>query len=339
MDYGDLLKRGWNITWNHKYLWWLGFLAALGGSAGGGGGGGSNFNFPSGSGGSSSTGSGELPFDEAGLEQFLENTLAEGSFWAGIGIVVAGLVACLLLFSLVMWFVRLAAEAGLIHAAFDIDAGQKTSFGDAFAHGREHMGTLFVVNLILKAPIILFVLLFACAGFLMVGGMAGMGNLQAMESQLASVAGILIILPLCVFCLLVPYTFVVQLMYPIAQRGVVLGNLGAMDSVRHSWTVLKANVGEMLLLGIIFWFMMLIFGIASAIVVVPILVATLLPVGLAFYNTNEISTGLAILGGIGVVLSMIAGAFVSSVMVVMRSSTFTLAYLELLNRMKLGKAV
>ena len=338
MDYGDLLKRGWNITWNHKYLWWLGFLAALGGSAGGGR---LNFNFrgTGGSGGSSSTGSGNLPFDETGLEQFFENTLADGGLWASIGIAVAGLFACLLLFSLVMWFVRLAAEAGLIHAAVDIDAGQKTSFGDAFAHGREHMGTLFVVNLILKAPLFLVGLLFACAGFLMLGGMAGMGDLQAMESQLAAAAGTLAFLGFCAVCLLVPYSFLVQLMYPIAQRGVVLGNLGAMDSVRHSWTVLKANVGEMLLLGIIFWFIMLIFGIASAIVVLPILAATLLPVGIAFYNTNEVSTGLAILGGIGVVLSMIAGAFVSSVMVVMRSSTFTLAYLELLNRMKLGKAV
>jgi len=34
MNYGDTLKRGWQLTWNNKWLWLLGFLAALGGGGG-----------------------------------------------------------------------------------------------------------------------------------------------------------------------------------------------------------------------------------------------------------------------------------------------------------------
>ena len=43
MDYGKLFRRGWEIVWQNKYLFILGFLAALGG--GGGGNSGSNFNY------------------------------------------------------------------------------------------------------------------------------------------------------------------------------------------------------------------------------------------------------------------------------------------------------
>ncbi|MDA0245921.1 MAG: hypothetical protein OT477_21115 [Chloroflexi bacterium] len=340
MDYGDLLKRGWNITWNHKYLWWLGFLAALGGSAGSGGGsgGGSNFSFPSGSGSSSpttGTGSGDLPFDEAQIEQFFEGFSNNGDVLAGVGIAFVALFACLFLFFIVMWFVRLAAEAGLIHAASEINDGQKTSFGSAFGHGRGHMGTLFVVNLILQGPIILIGLLFACAAVMLIGGSTGAGSADAM----AAAGGTVAFVAICFACLLIPYGLIVQLMYPIAQRGVVLKNMGAMESVRHAWAVLKANVGEMLLLGIISWFMMLVFGIASALVALPILFATFAPVIISFINSETLSVGLSILAGGGVLLAMIVGSFVSAIMVVMRSSTFTLAYLEMMGRMKLATVV
>ena len=29
MDYGEIITRAWNITWKNKFLWVLGFLAAL----------------------------------------------------------------------------------------------------------------------------------------------------------------------------------------------------------------------------------------------------------------------------------------------------------------------
>ena len=45
MDYGQLFRRGWEIVWQNKYLFVLGFLAALG--AGGNGGSGINYDIPS----------------------------------------------------------------------------------------------------------------------------------------------------------------------------------------------------------------------------------------------------------------------------------------------------
>ena len=39
MDYGEILKKSWNITWKFKVLWLFGFLASCGKGGGGGGGG------------------------------------------------------------------------------------------------------------------------------------------------------------------------------------------------------------------------------------------------------------------------------------------------------------
>ena len=46
MDYGNLLKRSWDIVWHNKFLFILGFLAALGsGGTNGNRGGQGNFNY------------------------------------------------------------------------------------------------------------------------------------------------------------------------------------------------------------------------------------------------------------------------------------------------------
>ena len=71
MDYIETIKRAIRITFQHKSLWVLGFLASLAGGSGGGSGG--SGNLPSGSGGSGSSGipggspsfpSGTMPFEE-----------------------------------------------------------------------------------------------------------------------------------------------------------------------------------------------------------------------------------------------------------------------------------
>ncbi|MEM7800163.1 MAG: hypothetical protein AAF633_13300 [Chloroflexota bacterium] len=56
MDYGKIFQRGITIVWEHKFLWILGFLAAIGGSSASATNNAqfnTNFNFPTSGGGSS----------------------------------------------------------------------------------------------------------------------------------------------------------------------------------------------------------------------------------------------------------------------------------------------
>ena len=42
MDYGDIIKRSWRITWRYKALWVLGIFAGVSGCQAGGGSGGNS---------------------------------------------------------------------------------------------------------------------------------------------------------------------------------------------------------------------------------------------------------------------------------------------------------
>ena len=98
MDYGDLLKTAWVVTWRHKYLWVLG-LFALGGGA-------SPLSCGSNSSFQTSTSSGSGTVDVA-------------DFFSRHWAVLAALALLLLLVGFVWAILSLIAEAGLIAGVDD----------------------------------------------------------------------------------------------------------------------------------------------------------------------------------------------------------------------------
>lgn len=318
MNYGDLIKRGWRITWNNKFLWILGFLAALGGNSRGGGGG-NNFRYNS-----SSPGSSTNPFGDFG--NFDPDPALIGSIITGAAV----LVGCLFLFALIMWLVRLIAEAGLIQAVADIEDGVKTNFSKAFADGRTHFGRMFGVAFLLNLPIIILAGIMLCIGLTLASTAMQGGNPETMGP---SIGGFVVIFG-CIACLMFPYLLVISFIYPFAQRGVVLRGLGVMDSIRHGWDFLKNNFVELLLLAVIFIAIGIGVGIASLVVILPILAVTMGPGIFRFASNQSVSPEFLVLGGVGVLAVLVVSALINSVLVTFRSSTFTLAYRELMGKSK-----
>ena len=105
MDYVDTIKRGFAHTWNNKFMWVLGFLAALGsGSAYSN----SNYSFNSG--------------DTAAIEQWMTPER--------VAALSAGLIAfsCIaVIVGIILWLVSLGARGG--H-----EEGVGVSFHDAAHH-------------------------------------------------------------------------------------------------------------------------------------------------------------------------------------------------------------
>ena len=317
MDYGDIFKRGFQHTWNNKFLYILGFLAALGGSGGSGGGGGGNFNIPNN--GSTSGGSSEIEefFRDFGVESANFETMIQGIVGAAIAV-----VCVLVIFRIVMWFIRLIAEGGMIHAVHDIENGGTSNFKQAFADGRKHMVDFFVVKLIfLIVPVVLMLIVGALIGIPLMMS-AGSGNV---DESLA-----LVIIPIvCLVCLFIPYNLLVGLLYPIAQRGIIFKGLSGWDSVKYGWEFLKENTSDTLIMALLLTVMGFIVGIVSLIISLPILFAT----GWSAFSTligGDIpSFGQFAILGVGVILMIILGSIVNAVYIAFRSSSFTLAYLQL----------
>ncbi len=310
MDYGQLFRRSWDIVWQNKYLFILGFLAALGsGSIGSG----TNYNFPS----SSTSPTSPFPPD------FVQEV---NLFWGQYGGLILGLICFFIILGIVFWLIRLAAQGGLIEAVDRIEAGEKMSFGSAFSAGVARIGGLVGLHLLINLPFIIFGLIFGA-----VGGSFFMTALRQGGEISEAMGGTFAILAVCgglLGCLLVPVGIIVQIVYPFAQRGLLLQRLGVMDSIRHGWRVVRDNVGDVLLLIIAFLVIGFLFGLVTAVFTIPLAFLAVGPFILDAIQGNEISFGMteiATLAFGGICLGLVAAA-VNSVLTAYRSATVTLAY-------------
>lgn len=316
MDFGQLFSRAWNICWNNKWLFLLGFLAAL--TAGNSS---SNVNYQFGAEDFPLGPNGQLP---PGFEQNIERAIE-----AALPIVI-GLTCFALLLGIAFWLLRLTAQAGLIRAAADADAGQKISLGKAFSDGFRYLPRFIALNLLFFVP--LFVLVFVSVIVFAVSFSASLVALLAGNSvDTNAFGGVLGIVGLCaclLLCLTIPLGILIAILQPYAQRGVVLEELGVFASVGRAWRVLTGNLANSILLLLLY----IVIGIAVAVVVgivlFPIGVLLALPSLSGIFLTGSLDVAGLIITFVGFLIIGFIGALVAAIWTTFRSVSFTLAYGE-----------
>jgi hypothetical protein len=225
MEYGKIINRSVNIVWQNKFLILVGFLAALGtglfsGSGGGGGGGDTGFGEPG-------------QFSEFGDE------IAA----IAIGVVIA-LICVGLLIAIVLWVISTIARGGLIASVDSIESGEKSSFRQAWSAGWQKAGTLLGISLLPAIPVlILFVI-----GLLSLSTYGGIfalfGEEFAESTGLAGLGAVMAVLA----CLIIPIMMALLILRNFAERACMLENLGVIDAYRRGTSVLRANLGEAIIL-------------------------------------------------------------------------------------------
>lgn len=313
MDYGKTISRAWEITWRNKWLWLLGFLAALtsgsGGGGGGGGGGNTGFQFDQ---------PGGVPtLPEGPLGDFLRQ-LEAGDPGAIVGLLggLAVVFAVLCLIGIVLWFVSQAARAGLILAVDRIERGDNWQFGPALRSG----ATLLL-------PVFLFKLLVGILPVLVGVGAAviGVSSIFAFASDAQGFGGTLIVLACLTVCLILPLVFVLQFIDGYGYRGLVLRRLGVIDAIKHGWQTFRDHLGDSLILGVIVTVIGGVVGFLIFLVLAPFLALIAIPL-FGYFQSGSLGAGetISIIGGaLGFI---VLGALLASVLTTWRSAVFTLAY-------------
>jgi len=228
MEYGKIVKRSADIVWQNKFLIILGILVALGsgsfGSAGGGGGGGGS----------------DQPFGDVGQVPEFEQIVAGATI---LGVVIALICVALLVF-FVFWAISTIARGGLIAGVDDIESGEKSSFSKAWGAGWQKGWRLLGIGILPAIPaLLLFV-----GGFLALLTYGGFAALLGDEFVLPQVAAGLGVVIACLACTLVLVTLVLSILRNFAERACMLEDLGVIDSYRRGTDVLKANLGEAIIL-------------------------------------------------------------------------------------------
>jgi hypothetical protein len=319
MNHWNLFKDSWRIFWRNPALWLFGFLAALGGGYNLR----YNFNFnfnpaPN--------------FDPEFLRQFnlynqrlpdlpvdaraLINQIFSSQT---IGFIIAiGIVWMIIAFLLATY-----ADGALFSMVNAIGSGQKVGVGFGFRAGAKRFVHLLAVRFILALPVLILALISAFALSQMVFNPNDVGPAQFFSRNFATISG------------LGALSFVVGvLMMAIgvsAERAVVLDEQPIWPSIVKGWKFLWGKFGDYFTIVLLLIGVGILAGIIFACFLIPILCGT---IGLgaassvdAFrQGTGNFLTGLFVIAGPAVLITVLLGLLFGILVNVFTSSVWTLAY-------------
>lgn len=256
MDYMGVLKRSWEITWKYKILWVFGFFAGGGAGIGSGGGGSSSYRTGSG------TSTAVTEADFRNFQLFLQQ------YAVVIGIAVFAIVV----FSLVMLVLSVAARGGLIHFVNEADQGRQVRARDAWRVGFSNWGRVFVVGFLAALPLIVLGLLILV---IVVGGVVTAFRSGTAGVSSDALAGSLIGSMCFVLVLAIPAAVLGVMLHIASELGyryAVLYDRPAVESLKMGWRDLWAKRGAFVMylvqigVGLVFGIAV---GVVAAILVVP----------------------------------------------------------------------
>lgn len=318
MDYGKILVRAFEITRKYRALWLFGFLMALFGGTGGG----NNFNFNLG--------------NQSGLPKFESDAfpILPAEVWRNLPILVA-LGVCLVLTLVVLGVVvRMVSRGALIGLAQELEAGgTPPSVRRGFSIGANRFWQLLGIGLVINLPLALFslaVMLVAIAPILLTVApalSAHPGSTEFTGTMAGGIIGSIALICCAALCLIV-VTFVVKPFYEFIVRVCVIDRRGVVDSMRGGYRMVRANLGNVVVL------YALLIGVSMAFGIVMIPVALILigiPIGAAFaVGFMAHSAGLAMLIGllIGIPLVLVL-IFIHGLYQVYEATVWTLGFLAI----------
>ena len=295
-NFGEVLTRAWQITWKYKVLWIFGILAGCS-NGGGGGGGGGNTGY--------STGPSEfnLPPEIRRLVSMMENLVAwvENNLW--IFIVIGLAVLVLIVISI---FLGTIGKIGLIKGSYQAEMGaEKLAFGELFSASMPYFWRVFGLSLLIWLAVLLLFLPLILLGVI--------------------TAGVAFLCLLPVICLLIPLGFAVGVIIEQANRAIVLEDLGIFDGLKRGWDISRANVGPLIVMGLILFGISLVLGIIIAlpifIVVFPTIFAFAIGEGQSFTPLYVALACICLYAPVSWVLNGILNTFAQS--------AWTLTYMRL----------
>jgi len=232
MNYGALLRRAWDTIWEHKYLILLGVLVALSSGAGG-----------------ASTGS-NMTADRPSGQAPQMPQLPQMPDLRTIGPVMAVLaviaIVGVLILAVAFWVVSTIARGGLIAGASAADAGQPSSFGQAFNAGWRKGWRLLGIGLLPAIPTFLLIVL----GLVFGAAAGGFAYLAGEDLVGVPMAGLGVVFA-ALACILGPLALILGLLRTFANRACMLEDAGVFASYRRGLEVLLENFGPALILFLI----------------------------------------------------------------------------------------
>jgi hypothetical protein len=243
IDYSDILKKSWKITWKNKFLWWFGLFLALGG--------GININFPGGDWGKQLNGVG-VSMDVIFKEHMILLVL---------------LLILIVLIMLTLLVFKILVYAGIIRSLNAIEKNEQGGFKRGLAAGKKYFWKLLAVSLLAG----LFVV---CIAVVLALPVAVLFYLKSVVfGGLATFFAILIFIPVIVM---------VSYVAKYARYYIVLSELEIRDSLEAGYFLFRKNIFESIVMSFFFIPIVFLLGFALLILLVCMAVI-FIAIGLLLY--------------------------------------------------------
>lgn len=214
VNYLEIFKKAWKITWENKYLWWFGLFLFLGG--------GCSFNFLG-------------NFNEGEKKNEIPASVA--NFFVDHWVVVLIVIATIIFLIVVFVFLGIIAKAGIFKILYKIEKKEKGSFKNGFKEGRKYFWKLLGINLILGSFVFLLT-------FVLFVPVALLFYLKSVVFGIfAAFLAIFIFIPLLVLvCFLEKY----------ANFYLVLSDLGIKYSLENGYHLFRKNIFPSIIMALFF---------------------------------------------------------------------------------------
>jgi hypothetical protein len=292
MDFVALVKRGWELVWNNKWLILLGVLAVLGGSGVAMGSNGTNYNYQQQNrpqytweGDQGDFGQGDFDpddFDFDWLEDVPEPDWDEIAAVTGtIAAIGVALCCLLLLVFIVLWLIGIIASGGMIAGIDVLDTGGESSFALAWQAAWKKFLRLLGIRLVTWIPGLLMIVVF----LLMFGGI--FGSILSEEPVIIGTGiGVSVILGAVLIGTLSLVIFFLGILRMLADRACMLEDLRVFEAYKRAFVIFRDNVlATLLVYAVQFGFMIVIATIFGVPIFFFTLCCCLWPVLLAILGT------------------------------------------------------
>jgi hypothetical protein len=314
VDYLDLLKRAFKITWRYRPLWVFGFFLALC-SGGGGGGGGGNFNI-SGRAGDFGDFSGlpEIPSPDPKL----------------IIALAVGVFCLIILLVIISAVVQAVARTALIGMVQQIDETEAVTVKTGWQFGwSKRAWRVFLVGLVIGIPVVvvaILLILLALSPLLLL--IAGKTALTVTAIILTIVAVLFVIL------ILILISVVITPLLELSYRQTALTERGVIDSLGDTFGLIKQRFKDVALVWLLMVGLGIGWGLVALVIVLPVsliigLIVGGIPAGLVYLISGS-WLGAAVTGApLGILVLILVTSFITGLYLTYRSTVWTLTYLNI----------
>ncbi|MFH0969387.1 MAG: hypothetical protein V1804_02670 [Patescibacteria group bacterium] len=291
IDYINILKNSWHLTWHNRFLWWFGLILVIGG-------GGFNLNFPL------STNN-----EKIDNEKFIQAASAFlDRYWQWIA---AGAILLFILI-IIIAVLKIISRAGLIKSISEIILGKTATFKKGFNEGKKYFWKLFFLGLMIFLFIMGIILALLTPVIFLV----------YLKSYIwAAILGVFAVLLIIVLGIIISFIKEYSRLY------LVLSNLNVKNSLENGYLVFRKNILPSVIFSLLLVAIGMIVGLAILFSVI-IIAAVFFIFGLAAYLLLK-WVGVVMVAIPGILAIIAVGLAVQSIFAVFRQTAWILFFQEI----------